>query len=217
MKSTAARLVLLGVLLLGPPCSAQEDVGKIVRRFLPPGADLVEFVKANPRTGKIVQRSLAVLSGHIAGPKSRDIVFAYHTNLKEVEGRPLFVALLHKTDSGYVKIFEKTYYNRYLWAQDFSTVGLKLLSVPANQQQLLAVTTAIGASLGATVEVLAWDDVDGLVNTMPGNNSVRHVLFSEDKPVLLVTLSFEKYPREQGVPPPQVYRWDGRRFVKNAR
>ena len=92
-------------------------------------------------------------------------------------------------------------------------MGLKLVPLRGTDAYCLAVTTGVGACLGATVEVLKWDDTQGLMNVMPANESAHHVSFVEGKEGLSVRLSFEKYPGEKGVQPPILYRWDGRRFT----
>jgi len=214
MRCVCLKFLLVSQLFLTTVCSAQDNPEEVAKAFLPPRAQFAEFVRSDPKTGETIQRSPAILSGHIVSQKSDDIVFAYQTRLQDPQIKSLFVALLHKAASGYVKVYEITYYQRYLWAQDFSTVGLKLVPLRGTDAYCLAVTTAVGASLGATVEVLRWDDTQGLVNVMLTNGSVYHVSFLDDKEGLSVTLSFEKYPGEKGVQPPILYRWDGRKFTK---
>ena len=213
MRCVCLKFLLVSQLFLTTVCSAQDNPEEVAKAFLPPRAQFAEFVRSDPKTGETIQRSPAILSGHIVSQKSDDIVFAYQTRLQDPHIKSLFVALLHKAASGYAMVYEITYYNRYLWAQDFSTIGLKLVKLRGANAYCLAVTTAVGASLGATVEVLKWDDTQGLVNVMPANESAHHVSFVEDKEGLSVVLAFEKYPGEKGVRPPMSYRWDGRKFT----
>jgi hypothetical protein len=128
----------------------------------------------------------------------------------------LFISILHQTSKGYLKVFEKSYYESFLWAQDFATAGLKLIRLPGESRDALLVATAQGASLGAQAEIYRWDDSMGTVNIMPDHPRVHHISITTENGRFLLTLSFEKYPGELGVPRALVYRWDGHELKTNS-
>lgn len=215
MKSWAVFSVGLCYLLLVGAICAQQSAYDVARTFLPPQGEMAELVTYDPSTGEPIERRPAVLMGQIASSDVKDIVFAYYTRVADLGWKSLFVAILHKTDSGYVKLSEVVYPNRVLWVQEFATNGLNVLRLPGRDTDSISMITSSGASLGGQLEIFNWDSDWGLKNVMPGNTSVRHFGFKENKESLTITLSFERYPGEEGVPPPIVYKWCGDEFVKS--
>lgn len=118
---------------------------------------------------------------------------------------------------GYAKVFEKSYYERFLWVQNFETVGLRILKLPGESADSLAIVTAWGASLGAQAEVYRWEDGIGMVNLMPSQPAAHRISFTLKNGQFLLELSFEKYPGEKGVTPPILYRWDGHQLTRAER
>ncbi len=169
------------------------------------------------QTGKPIESIPAVLAGHLLSPQSDDIAMAYINIAPDPQAKSLFVTVLHKLPDGYVKVFEKSYYGKFLWVQNFETVGLKVLKLPGELTDSLVVVTARGASLGAQAELYRWEDGVGMVDLMPRHLPAHRVSFVLDKDHLLVKLSFEKYSGEKGVPPPILYRWDGHQLTRAER
>ncbi len=211
MRRTLLFSPLLFLLLPGV-CRAQAPsaAATVAKRFLPPKARMAEITGLDPKTGKPGATRLAVLSGHIVSPTADDIVFSYYTAAPDLPAGSLFIVLLHKTDSGYVKLAEFSYYaNRFLSAD-----GFRLLRPPREGRDLIAVYTGVGASLGGQVRIFRWDSDWGLVNAMPENGSVHGVLFIGGEEEFAVRLIFEKYQGEKGAPPALRFRWDGKKFAK---
>ncbi len=208
---------LLLAAVSGAPLHAQgssPDAVAIARTFLPPRTELEQIAKYDPRSGDLIEQRPAVLVGHILSPKSRDIALAYKTPGGKGYNGTLFISLLHETEGGYVKIYERAYYDQLLWVQDFSTVGLSLLPVAETETQAIAAITGIGASLGGKLEVFKWDDTWGLTDVMPANGSVHGFGFAQQKEGLRITLSYAKSPSDKSAPPPISYFWNGNRVVK---
>ncbi len=216
---TFPKLAVLVVLCLYHPsvCAAQEGAVELAKQFLPPKAGLAQFEKFDPKSGEFIERNPAVLTGHIVSEKSKDIVFAYYSKASDMPTKSLFVDLLHETKSGYVKLSEFSYYGRFLWVQDFSTIGLRLLPVGKGGRESIGIITSMGASLGAQLQVFQWDDTFGLLNTMPERLSAYDFSFFAESGRLRIVLSFEKYPGEKGARVPIAYQWEGKKFVVNER
>lgn len=214
MRCSRILFAKLCLLFFVATCSAQSKASDVAASFLPPGTRLAALERFDSKTGKPIESLPAVLTGHFISPKSDDIVFAYVNKSTDSDVKALFVTVLHKVPEGYAKVFEKTYYERFLWVQDFVTVGLKTLRLPGKPTDSVAVATARGASLGVQVELYNWEDGLGMVNLMPSHPSAHRFSFIEEKEQFRVQLSFEKYRGEKGVPPPAIYRWDGRQLTR---
>ena len=138
-------------------CTAQSGTpAEVASLFLPPNTRLAELVTIAPKTFKPVKSEAAILRGHIVTPASNDIVLAYYTPPSAPDhDKALFVAFLHETPAGYVKLYELTYYGRLLM-RDVSMPGIKLLRLSGNGRDSVAIYTGIGASLGGQVQVFQW-------------------------------------------------------------
>ena len=203
----AVSLTLLN-LCLAAAGHAQETPEFVAKYFLPPRTQIAQLRKLDPES-KQVKSVPAIVTGHIVSAESSDIVFAYMNPAAESYDKSLFISLLHGGNSGYVKIYEMTYYGRILLTHD----ALGLLRLPGDSRDSIVLFSGIGASLGGELQVFRWTDPWGLVNVMPNNGGVHGFSFVEGKDGLKVVLSTEKYLGEKGVPPPVSYRWDGRKFV----
>ena len=191
--------------------AAQQTPNEVASSFLPPGTRMADLQRFDPKTGKQIESAPAVFAGHFVSPNSNDIVFAYVNTAPETKS--LFVTVLHRLPNGYAKVFEKSYYERYLWVQDFATVGLKILKLPGESVDSVAVSTARGASLGVQTELYHWIDGAGMVNMMPSHPPAHQIAFILENNQFMLKLSFEKYPGEKGVPQPLLYRWDGHQLA----
>jgi hypothetical protein len=194
--------------------SAQQTPKEIASSFLPPGTRMAEIQRFDPKTGNPIESNPAVLSGHFVSPESNDLVFAYMNASQEPQTRSLFVTVLHRSSEGYAIVFEKSFYERFLWVQDFATTGLKIVKLPGESVDSIAITTARGASLGAQTELYHWVDGVGMVNLMPSHPPAHQVAFILQRNQFALRLSFEKYPGERGVPQPMLYRWDGHQLAR---
>jgi hypothetical protein len=190
----------------------QQTPKEVASSFLPPGTRMAEVQRFDPKTGKPIESVPAVFAGHFVSPTSNDIAFAYVNARQDPETKSLFVTVLHQLPNGYAKIFEKSYFESYLWVQDFETVGLKILRLPGESVDSVAVCTARGASLGFEAELYHWIDGNGMVNVMPSHPPAHQIAFLLKNNQFILKLSFEKYPGEKGAPPPLLYRWDGRKL-----
>jgi len=217
MKVCHVVLLSLFSLLLPARSADQRSPSEVALSFLPPGTQFAKLERTDSKTGKVIESRPAVLSGHLLSSTSNEIAFAYTNVSPGGEMKSLFVSVLHRLSDGYELVFEISYYGRYLWGQDFETMGLKTISFPGDRKECLAITTAVGASLGAQVEIYCWSDGLGMVNVMPGNGSVHRVAFLHDKDEFAVQLTFQRYPGEKGVPPPAVYRWDGTKMIPSSK
>jgi hypothetical protein len=184
--------------------------------FLPPRTSFAMVEKFDSATGSPIEKHPAVFDGHFVSAGSNDIVFAYTNASPTTQSHALFMTVLHKLPDGYAKVFEKTYYDRFLWVQDFATVGIQVIKLPGQVTDSVVIATARGASLGAQVEIFTWQDGFGMVNVMPAHPSAHAVSLVRDKEQLSVRLSFEKYPGEKGVPTPMVFNWTGSAFKQNS-
>lgn len=212
-RATLVFGICLPVLALGSVPS-QPEVISVVKKFLPPNTQLATLEAYDSQTGKAKTRRPAVLSGQLIRGSSNDVVFAYYSTIPDLGTKTLYVSVLHKTGTEYVKLCELSYYNRVLWVQDFKTVGLRLIQLPGDSVDSILVMSGIGASLGAQVQIFQWRDGLGLIDVMPHNNSVRSLSLKQEKGEFGIILSFSKYPGEPGTPPPVRYTWDGESFQK---
>jgi len=205
---------LLGLLFSASVLLAQQTPVEVAARFVPPNSSLQEFEVYSPSTGQPIQRQPAVVKAHVVSSQSNDIVFAYKSVTIDSEPGALFVAVLHETPSGYVKISEESYYARRLWVQDFRTVGLKVFKPSMQGPDVIAIITEVGASAGGDLQVLRWDPSRGLITCLSSPAPPAYNFrFSETSRGSEISLSFEKYPGQVGVRPPVTYRWDGKLFV----
>jgi hypothetical protein len=214
MKRRRVILVSQIILSLAVTCSAQQKPTDVASSFLSPGTRLAELERFDPSTGKPTQAVSAVITGHFVSPDSNDIVFAQVNTSQDPRAKSLFITVLHKLPSGYTNVFEKSYYQRYLWVQDFTTVGLKVLRLPGELIDSILISTARGASLGAQTELYHWVDGLGMVNVMPNHPPAHQVSFILGNNQFTLKLSFQKYPGEKGVPHPISYRWDGHKLAR---
>ena len=199
---------------LAPTRAGQQTPYEIARSFLPPGTRMAELQHFDPKTGKSIEGAPAVFSGHFISPDSDDIAFAYVNTAPETKS--LFVGVLHRLSSGYVEVFNRSYYERYLWVQNFATVGFKILTLPGESVDSLSISTARGASLGVQTELYHWVDGAGMVNVMPSHPPAHQIAFFFKDNQFMLKLSFAKYPGEKGVRQPIVYRWDGRQMTRTG-
>lgn len=149
--------------------TAQQTPKEVASSFLPPGTRMAEIRRFDPKTGTAVESVPAVLSGHFVSPESNDLVCAYVNVSQDSQPKSLFVSVLHRSSEGYAIVFDKSFYERFLWVQDFATTGLKTLKLPGESVDSIAITTARGASLGAQTELYHWVDGVGTVNLMPSH------------------------------------------------
>lgn len=196
--------------------SGEQALNSVVARFLPPGTKLADLRRFDPKTGNSVESTSAILSGHFVSSSSSDLAFAYVNESEDPQSKSLFVTVLHQGPDGYAVVFEKSFYERFLWVQDFSTVGFKLLKLPGESKDSIVIATARGASLGLQTEIYHWEDGIGMVNIMPEHPSAHHISLLSSDSQFAVRLSFEKYPGEKGVPQPMIYRWNGHELARAA-
>src|SRR6202158_1557632 len=174
IKPSRTLSVVFAFLLCSTTSAAQQNPRQIASSFPPPRTQMAQLDRFDSNTGKPIERTPAVLTGHFLSPKSEDMVLAYTNTADDPQTRSLFVAVLHKVDGGDSKGFDKSYYERFLWAQDFATVGLRILRLPGDQIDTIAVSTARGASLGVQTELYRWQDGVGMVNVMPSHPPAHH-------------------------------------------
>jgi len=196
-------------ILLSALATKAQTPAEVASSFLRPGTRLAELQRFDSKTGNAIQAVPAALSGHFVSPGSNDVVFAYANASQDPQSKCLFVAVAHKLDEGYSIVFEKSFYGRYLWVQDFATVGLRILKLPGGSNDSIAIATARGASLGVEAELYHWEDGVGMVNLMPSHIPAHQISYILEANKFMLKLSFEKYPGEKGVSQPIVYRWDG--------
>lgn len=189
--------------------SAAPDPVAVARSFLPPHAQLAEDFSFDFRAGQVSKRWPAVLTGHVVGPDSRDIVFAYYSPETPVVGHTLFLDLLHETPSGYEKMYEVSYRPQVL----FGPKGLKLVHLRGVQTDTVAFAHGVGAALGARLDIFVWRDPWGWQNIFPPNSTGYTYFFARESG-LEIALSTAKHPGLTVSPPPVWFRWDGERFVK---
>lgn len=190
---------------------ARNGLTEIANRFLPPGAEIAELYKLDPKTNTVSVRNPAVLTAHIVSENSSDLVLAYYSQGSPPDiDKSLFVDVLHQTKAGYAKVWEGTYYGQVLIVPD----ALALVKLPGEKRHAVAVISGRGASLGGQLQILRWDTTWGVLNVMPENGPAHGFSFVREAGTLKVKLSFEKYPGEKGVPPPIVFQWQGNRFVR---
>lgn len=204
------------VLLSPLVCAAQQTVSEAATSFLPPGTRLAELERFDSNTGNLIEKVPAILTGHFVTSNSTDIVFAYTNTSQDPQAKSLFMTVLHKLPEGYTKVFEKSFYERFLWVQDFRTVGLKIVKMPGESTDSIMFITARGASLGAQVEIYHWANGLGMINVMQPHPSAHKVTFSSETNQFTLTLSFEKYPGEKGVPQPMLFKWDGKELAPSS-
>jgi hypothetical protein len=186
------------------------DPVMVARSFLPPNAQLADDYSFDFRVGGVSKSWPAVLSGHIVGPDTLDIVFVYYSPQIHTMDKTLFVDLLHQTSSGYEKIYEISYRTQVL----FGPKGLRLVHLRGVQEDAVAVMHGIGASLGGRLDIFLWHDLLGWKNVFPPDDSMHYFYFFPEKSDLEVALSASKHPGLNVSPPPVWYRWNGERFVK---
>ncbi len=214
MKVLALLACAISPLLTAFTGASQQTSNQVIASFLPPGTRLAELQRFDPKTGKSIESTPAILTGHFISPNSDDIAFAYFNASPDPQVKSLFVTVLHKIPDGHAIVFQKSFYERFLWVQDFSTVGLKILKLPGESTDSMAIATARGASLGVQTELYHWVDGVGMVNIMPSHPSAHHVSFISNDSQFSIKLSFEKYPGEKNVPQPILYRWDGHELAR---
>ena len=197
-----------------PGTSTQEAVIRTASSFLSPGTRFSTLVRSDSHTGSTIASQPAVLAGHLLSPDSDDIVFASANESKDKNASTLFLTTLHKFPNGYAIIFQKSYYQRFLWGQDFRTVGLRLVRLPDDSTDSILVITARGASLGAQVELYRWQRGVGMTNIMPDHPMAHRVSIVEGKGQFILKLAFQQYAGQKGIPEPIVYRWDGRQMIR---
>lgn len=211
MTPLRSATVLMTCVFLANSHANQSRPVEIASRFLPPGAEIGNIYKINPATGKRGDQSPAVLVAHVISASSNDLVLAYYSPASSPGlDRSLFVDLLHEGKTGYVKVWEGSYYGHILLVPD----ALRVLKLPGEKRDAVGLISGRGASIGGQLQILRWDATWGFVNVMPENGPAHGFSLNEDSGKLTVTVSFEKYPGEKGVPPPIMFRWDGSRFVK---
>ena len=184
---------------------------EIAIKFLPPSTKLAETYKLDAKTRSATEREPAVLAGHFLSARSEDIAFAYYTPASSPDHEKcFFVALLHKSSSGYVKLWEQSFYS-----EGFITPqAMRLIKVSREHPDLLAVVTGLGASVGGRLRVFRWDATWGFTNVAPENQGGHQFDFSQSEKGPRVTVSFEKYPGDTGARPPVTYSWDGKKLLE---
>jgi hypothetical protein len=207
--------IVVPMVLSAQMCLAEQSAVQVASSFLPPGARMATVDRYDPKTGRTIESRPAVLDMHFVSENASDVVFAYTNTSQEPQARVLFIAILHKATNGYFKIFEKSYYESFLWSQDFATTGLRIVRLPGDSKDSVMVATARGASLGVQAELYRWEDGLGATNTMPSHPAAHRISLISEKDRFVLKLSFEKYPGEKGVPRPMLYRWDGRELKLN--
>jgi hypothetical protein len=191
---------------------AASDAVAVARSFLPPDSELATLYTFNYRTLSYGPNFPAVLTAHIMGPSSHDIVFAYYSPRANRMVKTLFVVLLHGTPSGYRETYVLSYRAHVLLVSK----AIRIVRLQSISTDAVAIITGMGASLGGRLEVFVWRDPWGWQNIFPPNGSMHYFyLFPQKQGTsLIVALSASKHPGLNVSPPPFWYRWDGKRFVK---
>lgn len=204
----------IGFLVAVTHLAAQEPTTEIVAGFVPSGAELVLLRPYDEEKQQLGPSKVAVLRGSVVSPKSEDIIFAYTTPSSGAMDKTLFVAMLHKTPSGYIKVFEKSFYGKVLLSGD----ALQLVRLSDRGPNAVAVFAGTGASLGGRLFLYRWNavtvTVNGMENIMPPEAGGHRVWFDQRKSGLRVILSNEKYLGQKDALPPVSFRWNGKEFVK---
>jgi hypothetical protein len=188
---------------------AAPDPLTVARSFLPPNSQLANDYSFDFRAGRVNKEWPAVLTGHIVGPDSQDIVLAYYSPQIHTMDKTLFLDLLHQTPSGYEKMYEVSYRPQVL----FGPRGLRLVHLSGVQTDGVAVIHGIGADLGGRLDIFVWRDPWGWQNIFPPN-STGYTYFFPRKSDLEIALSTAKRPGLDVSPPPVWFRWNGERFIK---
>ncbi len=213
MKLSRLFPCVITLLISGSAHATQHTPYEAASSFLPPGTRIADLQRFDPKTGKPTESTPAVFAGHFVSPNSSDIVFACINKSQDPETKSLFVIMLHKVSESYSVVFEKSYFERFLWVQDFNTVGLKILKLPGETVDSVAIATARGASLGVQVELYHWVDGLGMTNVMPSHPPAHQISFLSEDNHFTLKLSFEKYPGEKGAPQPMLFRWNGHQLT----
>jgi hypothetical protein len=190
-----------------------EDPVTVARQFLPPNSQLEQLYSFDYRAGRAKKKWPAVLTTHIVSPDIRDIVFAYQTpsNARR-NGQTLFIAFLHDTEEGYEEIYVASYENEVLLAPK----AIRTLHLKGRDTDAVAVMHGVGAALGGQLNVYAWNETWGIQNVFPPNRSMDYFYFFPRPEGLTIALTsfLAKRPGLDVSPPPDWFRWNGKRFIK---
>ncbi len=188
-----------------------SDPVAVARRFLPPGSKMAQDYLYDFRAGHISRRWPAVLTGHILSPDADDIVFAYYTfKGQRYMEKTLFLALLHHATGGYELVYTLSYRDQFL----FSPHALWIVKLRGLPNEAVIIATAMGAALGARIEVFVWREGKGWLNIFPPNGSVSYFYLFRRPSGLMVALSSFRHPGLNVSPPPEWFQWDGKKFVR---
>jgi hypothetical protein len=191
-----------------------EDPVAVARRFLPPDTELAEDYMYDYSADRVGARWPAVLTGHIVGSDSQDIVFAYYSPRIHVLEKTLFLDVLHRVGEQYEKVYEVSYRSQLL----LSPTAMRLVHLAGAPTDAVSVFVGIGASLGGHLDVFLWRDVWGWENVFPPNGSMHYLYFFPSQTGSEIALSSARQLGKGGFPapdpPPLWFRWDGKQFVK---
>ena len=215
MEIPVMRPILL-VLLTCPTALGQapsEDSVAVARRFMPPNAELAELYKVSYNPWKVENRP-AVLTAHILGSGSHDIVFAYYSPQMHVLEKTLFLDVLHRAGDDYEKVYEVSYRSQLFFVPD----AMRIIALPGADAEAIAVMVGMGASLGGHLDIYLWRGLPGWQNIFPPNGSMEYFYFYPIATGFQIALSAAHQPGKGALPapdpPPQWFRWDGAQFVK---
>jgi hypothetical protein len=196
-----------------PPASEKRTVENpvaVARRFLPPNCQTATLYTFDFDAGRVSRRWPAVLTGHIVGPNTKDVVFAYYCPPGNVIQKTLFLDLLHRTPHGYEKDYEISYRTQVLLIPK----AIRVLHLRGLSSDAVAVIHGIGATLGGQLDVFLWSNLWGWQDIFPRNGGTGYTYFFPRKTGLDVALSTANHPGLAVSPPPVWFRWNGKEFEK---
>ncbi len=200
MEVSVIRSMLL-ILLSCATALAQasgEDPVAVARRFMPPYAELAEDYRYDYSADRVGARWPAVLTGHVLGPDSQDIVFAYYSPQIHVLEKTLFLDVLHRAGDDYEKAYEVSYRSQLL----LSPTAMRLIHLPGAPTDAVGVFVGIGASLGGHLDIYLWRELPGWQNVFPPNGSMHYFYFYPNATGLQIALSAAHQPGKGGLPAP---------------
>ena len=153
MKTTC----LVWMIFIGVANASQTDSKlAIVSSFVPKGSHICQLETRAVDTGALIFSSPAVFAGSLQSPNASNLAFAY-SDQESPNCRNAHIVVLQKKNQTWRLIASWAYPDKYLWSQDGKNIGFGLMRLPNHNQEVLQIITAVGASLGASVEVMQWN------------------------------------------------------------
>jgi len=136
------------------PLSLEQKAEEIAL-LLPEGAKVAWF---DPQGHGNLEKAILMVHAKESGSQPQvAVIYEKSSGKADISSQPLSLAIFSHRDGQLYKEWETELAGPQLWMQDGKSIGFQVVDVDADGKDEILTITGMGASLGARLQIIAWD------------------------------------------------------------